>query len=161
MKLSRMEGLQTNVRHNGIKIFKSIKIFDNSGTWGLKDEQVLKFERWFIINYPRRLSVQVNHAASLRGLGNGALSGGERLKPQDFCMTATKMAVDLWRLQLHAGRSTASAVPRAPGTWTLAAASLPVQQRPLPVGASRRSGVSARVSRKEWSQSSKWTCFFC
>lgn len=46
-------------------------------------------------------------------------------------MTATKMAVDLRRLQLHAGRSSAPTVPRAPGTGSMTASSLLVQHRPL------------------------------
>lgn len=46
-------------------------------------------------------------------------------------MTATKMAVDLRRLQLHAGRSSVSTVARTPGTWTPTASSLLVQQLPL------------------------------
>lgn len=54
------------------------------------------------------------------GFGTSCYQGMDTLGHNSFArMTATKMAVDLRSLQLHAGRSSAPTVPRVPGTWTL------------------------------------------
>lgn len=103
MKLSWMERLQMNVWPNDIK-----KVFDHGGNQA-NDSQIVYFVFWMM-----------------------CFQGINTLTYMSFArMTATKMAVDLRRLQLYAGRSSASTVARAPGTWTPTASSLLVQQLPL------------------------------